>query len=71
MKWLSIKTHIPPMEVRCFIFTENNYLYFARLVDSSDYSVWATDSNCDECGEILERICGVTHFCVPDPIEIK
>lgn len=69
MKWYSVKTHIPPMDTVCLIFTENNYFYLGMLIDSSCYKTWVVDADCESCGSITEKIYGVTHFCIPDPIE--
>jgi len=71
MKWYSIKTHKPPMETVCLIFTENNYYYIAKLIDESNFSKWVVDNVCDEHGTYFETIYGVTHFCIPDPVEIE
>jgi hypothetical protein len=70
MKWYSVKNYRPPMEVICLIFTENNYFYLGRLIDNEDFSIWATDSECDECGSQVMTVAGVTHFCILEPVKM-
>lgn len=71
MQWYSVKTHEPPMETICLIFTENNYYYVGRLIDSSERDTWATDSECEGHGSLIHTVFNVTHFCIPDPVEIE
>lgn len=71
MKWYSVKKYMPPMHTDCLVFTENNYYYVARLIDSSDYAAWVADYECEEHGSYTQELCGITHFCIPDPIEIE
>ncbi len=71
MRWYSIKKYIPPMEVICFIFTENNYIYAAKLIDSGSSDIWAIENTTEEGGTYTEKIYGITHFCIPEPIEIE
>jgi hypothetical protein len=71
MKWYSVAKYKPPMEVMCWIFTENNYLYSGRLIDGEDYSVWAVDQDCSCKDSNTIQIHGVTHFCIPEPVEIE
>jgi hypothetical protein len=70
MKWHSIKKYIPPMDTMCLIFTENNYQYVGRLVDEGNPDVWIVDSECDHHGSMHEKIYGVTHFLIADPVPI-
>lgn len=71
MKWYSVRKYVPPMQTICLIFTECNYYYVGRLLDNEDPSIWVIDHECEEHGSYNEKIAGVTHFCIPDPIEIE
>lgn len=72
MKWQSVKKHKIPTDVMCFVITESNYIYLAKneCRDSSDYN-WFTGDDCPECGKIFHhKVHHVTHFCIPDSVEI-
>jgi hypothetical protein len=70
MKWYSIKKFSPPISTYCLIFTENKYSYVARL-ESSDLTTWIHDYHCEDCeNSNWEKIYGVTHFCIIEPIEL-
>jgi hypothetical protein len=71
MKWYSVKKYKPMTSTTCLIFTENNICYAARLESIDTPDVWIHDYYCEDCQESsYEKIYGVTHFCVPDPVEI-
>lgn len=57
------------METVCLLMTENNYYYLGTLIDCADYTKWATEVNCMECGDSYETIFGVTHFLIPTPTQ--
>lgn len=64
MKWYSIKTHNAPQQTVCLVFTESNYYHLANAWDPTSPSVWL-------CPVDHHPIHGVTHFCIPDPVEIE
>lgn len=72
MKWCSIKEFLAPTDTWCLIFTENNYTYVARLPDKDNPDCWVHDYDCEECqNSSHEKIYGVTHFCVIEPVPIN
>jgi len=72
MKWYSIKKYRPPISTYCLIFTENNYTEVARLESKENPNIWIKDYDCGKCQEsAYEKIYGVSHFCIPDPVEIE
>lgn len=71
MRWYSVKKHKPPIETLCFVYTNNNYVYAARLIDGFSLDIWAPNTTCEDCICSIEKISGVTHFCIPDPVEIE
>ncbi len=78
MKWYSIKKYRPPADGYCFIRTEHGSFYSGEWRGGcedkhSDRSHgWMIDTLCEEsnCNQYKE-IFGVTHFCIPEPIEIE
>lgn len=71
MKWYSIKKYKPPMETICLICSADSYLYVGKLITAAHPCCWIIDSECDEPASFIERrIANITHFCIPDPLEI-
>ena len=79
MKWYSVKHYRPPANGYCLVRTENGAFYTAewRNGDSDDptnedqySSGWMMDTMCEEYSapESID-IYGVTHFCIPEPVE--
>ncbi len=60
MKWYSVKKYIPLKDQSYFI-TDSEYFYEGRLSHNGNW----IDSSL-EC-----EIGNITHFCIPDPIEIE
>lgn len=66
MKWLSTKTHRPPSNAgECFVATSDRDLWIAtyKYIDSIENDDWLAED-----GMILHS---VTHFIIPDALEIK
>lgn len=60
MKWLSVKKHKPPEDIdEFFIISKTKELYIGWICDGI---TWVT-----EYGYAKD----ITHFCIPDPIEIE
>ncbi len=77
MKWYSIKTHRPPASGYCLIRTEHGSFYCAEWRGGSDdrhcdaSHGWMIDTLCEESEcEQYKEIFGVTHFSIPDAVEI-
>ena len=72
MKWYSIREYKPPIEVMCFIFTENNSFYCGQLIECDNPDVWSVNYTCEGCEEDGQyQVYGITHFCIPDPVELE
>lgn len=77
MKWYSVKKYRAFQDGYCLIRTENGSCYVAEWRDSredscADYSRgWMMDTLSEEYGGpcSIEIFC-VSHFCIPDPVEI-
>lgn len=63
VNWFSVKKYLPPMQVLCLVVTDENYLYLAHLDTVHDVTVWTHETD--------GFVRGVTHFCIPDPVEIE
>lgn len=78
MKWYSIKKYRPPARGYCLVRTEHGSFYSAEWRDGSedlhaDNSCgWMMESLSEDhgCPDYIE-IFGVTHFCIPEPVEIE
>jgi len=66
MKWYSIKKYKAPVQTICFLMTELNMYYMGTLGCSKDQRKWIIDYPDND-----ETINNVTHFLIPDPIEIE
>ena len=79
MKWYSIKTHRPPYDTQCLIRRENTMVYEIAIflgcnsdVDIDYSKNWYSHEYSKKCEtDSRLHIDGVTHFCIPDPIEIE
>lgn len=78
MKWFSVKKYRAPSDGYYFIRTENGAFYSAEWRngnndEAADYSRgWMMDTLAEEYGSPSAiEIFGVTHFCIPDPVEIE
>jgi len=72
MKWYSIKKFSPQISTDYLIFTENNHRYVARLESKDTPDVWSHDYHCGECqNSAYQKIYGVTHFAIIEPVEIE
>lgn len=62
MRWYSIKKYKPPSTNDVyFVMTRDGMVWTAFHVGNNN---WQTDT---DSAEIL----GITHFCIPDPVEIE
>ena len=65
MKWYSVKKYKPPAHcTRCLVRTEGGGLYIAENVEMECGYEWEGSTS-----EVY--IAGVTHFCIPEPVEIE
>ena len=79
MKWYSVKTNRPPFDTHCLVRSEYTMGYkiatFGGCADEKyiDYSKsWYSYEYCKICNDDFQsHIEGVTHFCIPDPVEIE
>lgn len=72
MKWYSVKKYFPPISTDCLIFTENNVFFVAFLENKDIPDIWIHDYYCEDCKQSkYEKIFGVTHFALIDPVEIE
>jgi hypothetical protein len=63
MKWLSVKKYKPPFDTSVFIKDKNNSIGLAFLCPEYGWR--------DTWTEVCLKYCdNITHFCIPDPIEI-
>ncbi len=66
MKWYSMKKYTPYNTMgECMVMTENDDIWLAKFDWHNE------DGKCGwigECGKILD---GVTHFCIPEPVEFE
>ena len=61
MKWYSVKKYKPSLNIGTyFVITKDGQLWTADWY----HNRWKSDSEDEE-------ICGVTHFCIPDPVEVE
>lgn len=81
MKWHSVKEFRPPQHGTCLVRTENGTFYCAEWRggcsdvpdDNSQYTHgWMMDTLCEEYDSpSYIELYGITHFCIPDAIEIE
>jgi hypothetical protein len=68
MKWYSVKKYVPPDDCKLFVITDYGDIwtckYTAEHLDEYDGALFISDMD----GMIVK---GITHFCIPDPIEIE
>lgn len=67
MKWYSVKKYRPyPTDNTCIVLTEGGGIYIADAVHmAGDNISWEPHFMGDN------SLSNVTHFCIPDPIEIE
>lgn len=67
MKWYSVKKYTPYNDIGvCLVMTENDDVTMATFGywSHTDQYLWLSDID----AKPLE---GVTHFCIPEPVEIE
>ena len=65
MKWLSTKTHRPPSNAgECFVCTQDFDLFIATYAEDDE------DYNFQWIGEDGHPVLFVTHFIIPDALEL-
>lgn len=68
MKWYSVKKHIPVLECSCTLLRLSNGKYSFLALGEYDTHGWMSW----EHKELIEfDDYTVTHFCIPDPVEIE
>lgn len=62
MKWLSVKKYKPLVGIHSFVLTSDGSRYVAYFHPAFNkwHSTWSSEKDLD-----------VTHFCIPDPLEIE
>lgn len=63
MKWYSVKKYRPPRSEYCFVVSGGEIALANYEVDS--WSVYCPITNS------YRELTDITHFCIPDPIEIE
>ncbi len=77
MKWLSVKKYVPGCNCNLFVYCEiyswSKVFCASYETDGNYYGDFYTIKHNDK-GDVIEKIkitSDVTHFCIPDPIEIE
>lgn len=78
MKWYCVKKYRPPADGYCLVRTEHGSFYSAEWRGGSDdmhannSCGWMMDTLSEDhgCPSYIE-IFGVTHFCIPEPVEVE
>lgn len=67
MKWYSVKKYTPYNDIGvCFVMTENDDVclaHFGYAAKTDEYR-WLSDID-------MEPLEGITHFCIPEPVEFN
>ncbi len=67
MKWYSVKKYIAPSNCQLFLMTDYGSIFTGKYTEEHDEKTTAHLFVADMDDLVLS---GITHFCVPDPIEI-
>lgn len=71
MKWYSVKKFKPALNSKVFAITENGDIWTATYCYDDKF----TDGDGEEVVFVSDTDCitlnAVTHFCIPDPIELE
>lgn len=67
MRWFSIKKYIPLIGGEYFV-TDGDFIYVAKYHPGNEWIEATECSDCDDEDRVLGKI---SHFCMPDPIEIE